>query len=129
MTDNKVKYTLPDKDIISIADHVCLKMKGTPEQMEEYFAQALLGVAIALSTYDPTKGTKLFTYCYSKAYWSVKAYQAQQRTKSRGFGCITLSIDELAEKGYQIADDCSLICEEEDITNYGNGPTIKKTTI
>ena len=107
------QYTLPDKEILSIADHVCLHEIGTPEQKEEYFGQALLGVATALTTYDPTKGTKLFTYCYSKAYWAVKSYKAQQRTKSRGFGVVTLSIDELAEKGFQIADDHSLVADQE----------------
>lgn len=104
------KYTLSDDQILSIADHICLREKGTPDQKEEYFGQALLGVAIALNTFDPTRGVKLFTYCYSKAYWSVKSYQAQQRTKSRGFGCVTLSIEDLAEKGYQISsEDYSLI--------------------
>lgn len=104
------KFTLPDDQILSIADHICLKEKGTPDQKEEYFGQALLGVAIALNTFDPSRGVKLFTYCYSKAYYSVKSYQAQQRTKSRGFGCITVSLDELQEKGYQVSsEDFSLV--------------------
>lgn len=104
------RYTLPDDQILSIADHVCLRMNGTPQEKEEYFGEALLGVAIALNTFDPKRGVKLFTYCYSKAYYSVKSYQAKQRTKSRGFGCITISLDELAEKGFQISsEDNSLV--------------------
>lgn len=103
------KYCLPDKDILSIADHICTKLKGTPEEMEEYFGQALLGVALALNTYNPEKGVKLFTYCYSKAYYSVKTYQASLRTKSRGFGCTIVSLEGLADKGLQISDDHSLV--------------------
>lgn len=72
------------------------------EDKEEAFSIALLGISKGLATYVPSKGVKLTTYLYSCAKFECWSEWRKEHRKKRGAGAVTVSLDELLEKGYEI---------------------------
>ena len=72
------------------------------EDKQEALSVALMGIAKGLNSYDPTKNCKLTTYLYACAKFEVWAEWRKQHRIKRGEGTITLSLEELKEKGWEI---------------------------
>ena len=74
---------------IKIAKHTANKMQGTVLDFDEAFSAALVGAAIAVTTWRPDSGSTLKTWVFSKCKWAVLDAIREERNLPREMEQVT----------------------------------------
>lgn len=101
--------TQKQKDEIIIRTATVAATRSRFTDFDEAFSIALSGVSKGCVSYDPKKGASYGTFLYSCAKYELWAAWRSENRLKRGKGCITHSLEQLEEQGYEFTNTTSFI--------------------